>query len=51
MLIDNAVFSAQHFYTVFVYVVILNLEIIWGAQTPLILPHLDFYPNLSHIYP
>ncbi len=31
------------------HVCCVNLEIIWGAQ--IILPHLVFYPNLSHIYP
>ncbi len=50
MLIDKAVFRAQSFYTVFMYVAV-NLEIICGAQTPLILLHLAFYPNFSHIYP
>ncbi len=50
MLIDNAVFRAQSFYTVFMYVVS-----IWksyeGTKHPLIVPHLVFYHNLSHIYP
>ncbi len=43
MLNDNAVFRAQIFYTVFMY-----LEIIGGADTPLILQHLVF---LSKIVP
>ncbi len=50
MLIDNAVFRAQSFYIVFMYVVQ-----IWksyeGPKRPLILPHLVVYPNLCHIYP
>ncbi len=50
MLMDNAVFRAQSFYTIFMYVVS-----IWksyeGPKHPLILPHLVFYPNLSYIYP
>ncbi len=43
MLIDNAVFRAQSFYTVFMHVVE-----IWksyeGPKHPLILPHLVFLP-------
>ncbi len=50
MLNDNAVFRAQSFYAVFMYVVWIWKSYV-GPKHPFILPHLVFYPKLSHIYP